>query len=73
VLKPDGLQRGAGFRKIESFKQAKQYLAAVSLPLILQRYAPGPKEAGIFYYRFPEEERGHIFCHHPKAISVCRG
>jgi membrane protein DedA with SNARE-associated domain len=61
VLKPDVAQRGAGFRKIESFEQARQYLAAVSLPLILQRYAPGPKEAGIFYYRFPEDEKGHIF------------
>jgi membrane protein DedA with SNARE-associated domain len=61
VLKPDVAQRGAGFRKIESFEQAKQYLATVSLPLVLQRYAPGPNEAGIFYYRFPEEESGHIF------------
>lgn len=61
VLKPDVAQRGAGFRRIESFEQARQYLAAVSLPLILQRYAPGPKEAGIFYYRFPHEETGHIF------------
>jgi hypothetical protein len=61
VLKPDVAQRGAGFRKIESFEQAKQYLAAVSLPLILQRYAPGPQEAGVFYYRFPQEETGHIF------------
>jgi membrane protein DedA with SNARE-associated domain len=61
VLKPDVAQRGAGFRKIESFEQAKRYLDAVSLPLILQRYVPGPNEAGIFYYRFPEEEKGHIF------------
>lgn len=61
VLKPDVAQRGAGFRKIESFEQARQYLAAVSVPLVLQRYAPGPKEAGIFYYRFPQEETGHIF------------
>jgi hypothetical protein len=61
VLKPDVAQRGAGFRKIESFEQARQYLAAVLLPLILQRYPPGPHEAGIFYYRFPEEETGYIF------------
>jgi membrane protein DedA with SNARE-associated domain len=61
VLKPDVAQRGAGFRKIESFEQAKQYLAAVSPALILQRYAAGPGEAGIFYYRFPQEEAGHIF------------
>jgi len=61
VLKPDVAQRGAGFRKIESFEQAHDYLALVSVPLILQRYAPGPNEAGIFYYRFPTETAGHIF------------
>ncbi len=61
VLKPDVAQRGAGFRKIESFDEAQGYLALVSAPLILQRYAPGPNEAGIFYYRFPHESTGHIF------------
>jgi membrane protein DedA with SNARE-associated domain len=61
VLKPDTGQRGAGFKKIKSFEEALGYLAKVSAPLVVQRYVPGPKEAGIFYYRFPGEERGHIF------------
>jgi membrane protein DedA with SNARE-associated domain len=61
VLKPDTGQRGAGFRKIQSFDEARKYLAHVSSPLVLQRYVPGPKEAGIFYYRFPGERQGHIF------------
>jgi membrane protein DedA with SNARE-associated domain len=61
VLKPDTGQRGAGFKKIKSFEEARGYLAKVSAPLVLQRYVHGPKEAGIFYYRFPGEPRGHIF------------
>jgi membrane protein DedA with SNARE-associated domain len=61
VLKPDTGQRGAGFKKVNSFEQAREHLAKVFAPLVLQRYVPGPKEAGIFYYRFPDEERGHIF------------
>jgi membrane protein DedA with SNARE-associated domain len=61
VLKPDTGQRGAGFKKIKSFEEARRYLAKVSAPLVVQRYVPGPKEAGIFYYRFPGEGRGHIF------------
>ena len=61
VLKPDTGQRGAGFKRIKSFEEARGYLAKVSAPLVVQRYVPGPKEAGIFYYRFPGEERGHIF------------
>jgi len=61
VLKPDTAQRGAGFRKVHSLQDVKQHLQAVAQPLILQDYAPGPSEAGVFYYRFPNEESGHIF------------
>ena len=73
VLKPDVAQRGAGFRKIESFEQAQEYLALVSVPLILQRYAPGPHEAGIFYYRFPLESAGHIFATTRKQFPFLAG
>jgi membrane protein DedA with SNARE-associated domain len=61
VLKPDAGQRGAGFRKIGSFEEVGEYVSRVSSPVILQRYVPGPLEAGIFYYRFPYETQGHIF------------
>lgn len=61
VLKPDTAQRGAGFKKIHSIEEAERYLAQVSAPLVLQRYVPGPLEAGIFYYRLPHDTRGHIF------------
>src|SRR5260221_5565413 len=61
ILKPDVGQRGAGIKLIRSAEQAKAYLRQTSAPLLVQRYAPGPLEAGIFYYRFPHESRGHIF------------
>jgi membrane protein DedA with SNARE-associated domain len=61
VLKPDTAQRGVGFRKVSSLDEAVKYLDRVSAPLLLQRYAEGPNEAGIFYYRFPKEQKGHIF------------
>src|SRR5215472_8137798 len=60
VLKPDTAQRGAGFNKIQSLEEAERYLAQVSGPVVLQRYIEGPKEAGIFYYRFPNERKGNI-------------
>jgi membrane protein DedA with SNARE-associated domain len=60
VLKPDTAQRGAGFRKVSSFDEAEKYIDQVSAPLVLQRYVEGPEEAGIFYYRFPKEQKGHI-------------
>jgi hypothetical protein len=61
VLKPDTAQRGAGFNKIQSLGEAERYLAQVSGPVVLQRYVKGPKEAGVFYYRFPNERKGNIF------------
>ncbi|HKM68175.1 MAG TPA: hypothetical protein VJX70_13485 [Candidatus Acidoferrum sp.] len=61
VLKPDTAQRGAGFRKVRSSEEAKNYLCQVTEPLVLQSYVEGPKEAGIFYYRFPGATQGQIF------------
>ncbi len=61
VLKPDTAQRGAGFKKIRSWQEAGAYLAQVNSSVVVQRYVSGPHEAGVFYYRFPGEERGHIF------------
>ncbi len=61
VLKPDVAQRGSGFRIARDPAQAADYFSAVTEPVILQEYVPGPYEAGIFYYRFPEEARGKIF------------
>ncbi len=73
VLKPDTAQRGAGFKKISSFDEAEKYVAQVSAPLVLQRYVEGPEEAGIFYYRFPTEKRGHIFSITRKQFPVVVG
>ena len=61
VLKPDTAQRGAGFKKITSWQEAGAYLAQVNSPVVVQKYVSGPHEAGVFYYRFPGEERGHVF------------
>jgi membrane protein DedA with SNARE-associated domain len=60
VLKPNTAQRGAGFKKIRNPSEIKTYLTRVTVQLILQRYVAAPKEAGIFYYRFPGEPKGHI-------------
>jgi membrane protein DedA with SNARE-associated domain len=61
IFKPDVGQRGVGVKLIRTREQAEDYLGQTSAPLIVQRYAPGPNELGIFYYRFPHESRGRIF------------
>lgn len=61
ILKPDIGQRGIGVKLIRSRSQAEDYLRQTCTDLVAQRYAPGPGEVGIFYYRFPHEPRGRIF------------
>jgi membrane protein DedA with SNARE-associated domain len=61
ILKPDLGQRGAGVKLIRNWSQAEDYLRASQAPMVVQRYAPGPFEVGVFYYRLPHEDRGHIF------------
>jgi hypothetical protein len=73
VLKPDTAQRGAGFKKIRSWQEAGAYLAQVQSPIVLQRYVSGPNEAGVFYYRFPGDEHGHIFSITHKTFPVVVG
>jgi len=73
ILKPDVGQRGAGVKLIRSAEQAEAYLRKASVPLVVQRYAPGPLEAGIFYYRFPHETHGHIFAITEKEFPVVTG
>ncbi|HEV3410137.1 MAG TPA: VTT domain-containing protein [Chthoniobacterales bacterium] len=61
IIKPDVGQRGNGVKLVRSMHDALEYFEQVTAPVIVQRYAPGPHEVGIFYYRFPGEERGRIF------------
>lgn len=61
VLKPDFGQRGNGVRVIRSVPEAFDYLWRVVSPVVVQRYAPGPHEVGIFYCRLPNEQHGRIF------------
>ncbi|TGL64301.1 carboxylate--amine ligase [Leptospira sarikeiensis] len=61
ILKPDSGQRGQGVRKIKNSFELENYLKESNVDLLVQEYHPGPFEVGIFYYRFPNEEKGRIF------------
>lgn len=73
ILKPDLGQRGMGVRVIPSEEAALHYLNHNSAPLVVQRYVPGPYEVGIFYYRFPDQDQGHIFSITEKIFPVITG
>ncbi|MDD1784289.1 D-alanine--D-alanine ligase [Enterovibrio sp. ZSDZ35] len=63
VAKPDLGCRGAGVRLVENKHALEEYLRLFPLgaKLILQEKAPYNAEAGVFYVRYPGEEKGRIF------------
>ena len=73
ILKPDLGQRGAGIKLIHEESQALAYLQQTSAALLVQHFAEGPHEAGIFYYRFPGESGGQIFSITEKLFPVIVG
>src|SRR5262245_48858751 len=73
ILKPDIGQRGVGVKLIRSREQVESYLRQTGAQLVVQRYVPGPYEVGIFYYRFPNERRGHIFAITEKTFPKLTG
>lgn len=73
VLKPDVGQRGFGFRIVHSDAETRSYLELFRRDTLLQRYAPGPYEAGILHYRFPGEDKGKIFAITDKVFPVLVG
>jgi hypothetical protein len=73
VLKPDVGQRGHGFRVIHSDEEARSYAAFFARDVLVQKFVPGPQEAGIFYYRFPHESVGRIFAITEKAFPMVTG
>ena len=73
VFKPDVGQRGDGFKLVHSQAEADLYVKRFSRDLLVQEYAPGPFEAGIFYYRFPEEKTGKILAITEKLFPSVSG
>ena len=73
ILKPDVGQRGVGVKLIRTPEQAEDYLRVNPAPIVIQRYAPGPLEAGVFYYRLPQEDRGRIFSITEKVFPTVTG
>jgi membrane protein DedA with SNARE-associated domain len=73
VFKPNVGQRGAGFKVIHSEEEACAYVSRFPRDLLVQRYIPGPNELGIFYYRFPNEDKGRIFAITEKVFPFIQG
>lgn len=60
IAKPDYGERGWMVEKIEDMEELRAYINQLRVSLIIQEFINMPIELGIFYYRFPGNEKGRI-------------
>jgi len=72
VVKPDVGQRGNGVFIPHNEIELKDALEAIQRDTIIQKYVAG-SEFGVFYYRYPETSRGHIYSITDKQLISLTG
>lgn len=72
VLKPDHGCRGQDVSIIHNISELSEYVAQHSGKTIVQKYIDG-FEFGIFYMRFPDQDKGEIFSIAEKTFPVLIG
>jgi hypothetical protein len=60
AVKPDVGMMGFMFRKIECMEHLRQYHAVMPADYIIQELVSYPIEVSVFYYRYPNDAKGHI-------------
>jgi len=73
ILKPDIGFRGLKVAKIENETMLQSALDDLRVDHIIQEYIEDTLEVGIFYYRYPNERRGHIPSVTIKAFLEIKG
>lgn len=72
VLKPDVGERGKGVMIAQTFEQVSDYLSRSSSDTIVQEFFDGV-EASVFYYRYPDQEKGKVFSITEKQFPTLLG
>ena len=72
VFKPVDGQRGLGVTIVQSPDEARRFFDRAVVDTIVQEQISG-EEYGIFYYRYPDEEKGRIFSITDKRLLSLRG
>ena len=60
VGKPDIGMKGMSVKKLENENDLIEYAAGSKVDFLVQEFIPFKNEVGIFYYRYPNEAKGHI-------------
>lgn len=72
AFKPNAGERGAGVFIVKDFEELTSRIESNKTDLILQEFADGD-EFGVFYYRYPNEERCKIFAVTEKRFPSVTG
>lgn len=73
ILKPDEGKEGDGVKQVTTWKDVKSWFETYPENALAQVFHPGPYEAGIYYYRFPDQKKGDIFSITDKKSSSVTG
>lgn len=60
IAKPDIGMKGLSVKKLCDEEELLQYVLQSKVSFLVQQFVPYENEVGIFYYRLPGEEYGHI-------------
>lgn len=60
IGKPDIGMKGLAVQKINDEHELLDYVMLSPVNFLVQEFVPYENEVGIFYYRYPNEKRGHI-------------
>ncbi len=60
IFKPDLGERGWMVKRVNNESDVSQYLSEIKIDFIVQEFVDLPLEFGIYYVRFPNEERGFV-------------
>lgn len=60
IAKPDIGERGILVEKIKNKVELDSYISKAKYKFQIQEYVEGPIELGVFYYKFPNDEKGCV-------------
>ena len=60
IFKPDVGERGVRVEKINNKSEAIKYLNACTYDFLIQPFVSYPIELGVFYYRYPSQDKGTV-------------
>lgn len=60
ICKPDIGMQGLSVQKVNDSSALFTYARSSKVDFLIQEFIPYPKEAGIFYYRYPGQEKGVV-------------